>query len=277
MKEPKRVLFVNSEILPYIPETTASTVGRYLPQGGQESGKEIRSFMPRYGCINERRNQLHEVIRLSGMNIIVNDIDRPLIIKVASIPSARMQVYFIDNDDYFQRKFIFNDENGNFFEDNDERAIFFARGVLETVKKLRWKPDIIHCQGWISHVLPLYLKKIYKDDPIFTDSKLILSLYDEADSFTFADDMRSKIILPGIKNKDLDILSPANGTNLAKLAVQNADGIIMGSQNINEELASFIKASKLPVLPYVGINTSDSEYIKEYNQFYDTILENNAI
>ncbi len=277
MKEPKRVLFVNSEILPYIPETTASTVGRYLPQGVQESGKEIRSFMPRYGCINERRNQLHEVIRLSGMNIIVNDIDRPLIIKVASIPSARMQVYFIDNDDYFQRKFIFNDENGNFFEDNDERAIFFARGVLETVKKLRWKPDIIHCQGWISHVLPLYLKKIYKDDPIFTDSKLILSLYDEADSFTFADDMRSKIILPGIKNKDLDILSPANGTNLAKLAIQNADGIIMGSQNINEELASFIKASKLPVLPYVGINTSDSEYIKEYNQFYDTILENNAI
>lgn len=277
MKEPKRVLFVNSEILPYIPETTASTVGRYLPQGVQESGKEIRSFMPRYGCINERRNQLHEVIRLSGMNIIVNDIDRPLIIKVASIPSARMQVYFIDNDDYFQRKFIFNDENGNFFEDNDERAIFFARGVLETVKKLRWKPDIIHCQGWISHVLPLYLKKIYKDDPIFTDSKLILSLYDEADSFTFADDMRSKIILPGIKNKDLDILSAANGTNLAKLAVQNADGIIMGSQNINEELASFVKASKLPVLPYVGINTSDSEYIKEYNQFYDTILENNAI
>ncbi len=277
MKEPKRVLFVNSEILPYIPETTASTVGRYLPQGVQESGKEIRSFMPRYGCINERRNQLHEVIRLSGMNIIVNDIDRPLIIKVASIPSVRMQVYFIDNDDYFQRKFIFNDENGNFFEDNDERAIFFARGVLETVKKLRWKPDIIHCQGWISHVLPLYLKKIYKDDPIFTDSKLILSLYDEADSFTFADDMRSKIILPGIKNKDLDILSPANGTNLAKLAVQNADGIIMGSQNINEELASFVKASKLPVLPYVGISTSDSEYIKEYNQFYDTILENNAI
>lgn len=277
MKEPKRVLFVNSEILPYIPETTASTVGRYLPQGVQESGKEIRSFMPRYGCINERRNQLHEVIRLSGMNIIVNDIDRPLIIKVASIPSARMQVYFIDNDDYFQRKFIFNDENGNFFEDNDERAIFFARGVLETVKKLRWKPDIIHCQGWISHVLPLYLKKIYKDDPIFTDSKLILSLYDEADSFTFADDMRSKIILPGIKNKDLDILSPANGTNLAKLAIQNADGVIMGSQNINEELASFVKASKLPVLPYVGISTSDSEYIKEYNQFYDTILENNAI
>ncbi len=277
MKEPKRILFVNSEILPYIPETTASTVGRYLPQGVQENGKEIRSFMPRYGCINERRNQLHEVIRLSGMNIIVNDIDRPLIIKVASIPSARMQVYFIDNDDYFQRKFIFNDADGNFFEDNDERAIFFARGVLETVKKLRWKPDIIHCQGWISHILPLYLKKVYKDDPIFTDSKLILSLYDEADSFTFDENMKSKIILPGIKNKDLDILSPANGINLAKLAIQNADGIIMGCQNLNSELVSFIESSKLPVLPFVEISTSDSEYIKEYNQFYDTILGNNAI
>ena len=277
MKESKRVLFVNSEILPYVPETTASTVGRYLPQGVQENGKEIRSFMPRYGCINERRNQLHEVIRLSGMNIIVNDIDRPLIIKVASIPAARMQVYFIDNDDYFQRKFIFNDENGNFFEDNDERAIFFARGVLETVKKLRWKPDIIHCQGWISHILPIYLKKVYKDDPIFTDSKLILSLYDEATTCSFAEDMCSKIVLPGIKNKDLDVLSPANGINLAKLAIQYSDGVIMGSANIHEELVSFVEASKLPSLPYVEINTSDSEYIKQYNEFYDTILENNAI
>ena len=277
MKEHKRVLFVNSEILPYVPDTIASTVGRYLPQGVQEAGKEIRSFMPRYGCINERRNQLHEVIRLSGMNIIVNDIDRPLIIKVASIPSARMQVYFIDNDDYFQRKFIFNDADGNFFEDNDERAIFFARGVLETVKKLRWKPDIIHCQGWISHILPLYLKKVYKDDPIFTDSKIILSLYDEADSYKFAEDMRAKILLPGIKNKDLDVLSEANGTNLAKLAIQYSDGVIMASPKVNDELVSFIEASKLPVLPYCEIETENSEYVKQYNQFYDTILENNAI
>lgn len=277
MKEQKRVLFVNSEILPYVPDTIASTVGRYLPQGVQEAGKEIRSFMPRYGCINERRNQLHEVIRLSGMNIIVNDIDRPLIIKVASIPSARMQVYFIDNDDYFQRKFIFNDADGNFFEDNDERAIFFARGVLETVKKLRWKPDVIHCQGWISHILPLYLKKVYKDDPIFADSKIILSLYNEADSYKFAEDMRSKILLPGIKNKDLDVLSEANGINLAKLAIQYSDGVIMASPEINEELVSFVGASKLPVLPYCEIEAEKSEYVKEYNKFYDTILENNAI
>ena len=155
----KRVLFVNSEIFPYLPETEISSIGRKLPQGIQERKKEIRSFMPRFGCINERKNQLHDVIRLSGMNIIIGDMDRPLIIKVASISAARIQVYFIDNEDYFKRKQVFCDENGKFFEDNGERAVFFARGVLETVKKLRWAPDIIHCQGWISQVLPLYLKK----------------------------------------------------------------------------------------------------------------------
>ncbi len=275
MKETRKILFVNSEITPYLPESTISSVGRYLPQGIQESGKEIRSFMPRYGNINERRNQLHEVIRLSGMNIVVNDIDRPLIIKVASISSARMQVYFIDNDDYFHRKFVYAGEDGKFFEDNDERAIFFARGVLETVKKLRWKPDIIHCQGWISHILPLYLKKAYKDDPIFTDCKVVLSLYDEIANETFADDTKAKMLLPGIKSKDLDILQPANGINLAKLAIQNSDGIIYGSSSLADGLEDFIQASKLPVLPYA--DQSDPEYIKEYNQFYDKILGEDAV
>ena len=275
MKETKKILFVNSEITPYLPETTISTVGRYLPQGIQESGKEIRSFMPRYGNINERRNQLHEVIRLSGMNIVVNDIDRPLIIKVASISSARMQVYFIDNEDYFHRKFVYAGEDGKFFEDNDERAIFFARGVLETVKKLRWKPDIIHCQGWMSHVLPVYLKKVYKDDPIFTDCKVVLSLYDEISQETFAEDMKAKMVLPGIKGKDLDIIKEANGINLAKLAVQNSDGVIYGSATLPAELQEYVSASKLPVLPFV--DQSDSAYIKEYNSFYDQILGEDAI
>ena len=275
MKETKKILFVNSEITPYLPETVISSVGRYLPQGIQESGKEIRSFMPRYGNINERRNQLHEVIRLSGMNIVVNDIDRPLIIKVASISSARMQVYFIDNEDYFHRKFVYAGEDGKFFEDNDERAIFFARGVLETVKKLRWKPDIIHCQGWMSHVLPVYLKKVYKDDPIFTDCKVVLSLYDEISQETFAEDMKAKMVLPGIKGKDLDVITEANGINLAKLAVQNADGVIYGSAALPAELQEYVSASKLPVLPFV--DQSDSAYIKEYNSFYDQILGEDAI
>ena len=187
MGEPvKRVLFVNSEITPYLPETPISLIGRYLPQGIQERKKEIRSFMPRYGCINERKNQLHEVIRLSGMNIIISDVDHPLVIKVASISAARMQVYFIDNEDYFRRKQVAYDEKGNFFADNGDRAIFFARGVLETAKKLRWAPDIIHCHGWITHLLPLYLKKIYKDDPIFANSKVVLSLYNDTPAEPFA-------------------------------------------------------------------------------------------
>ena len=163
--EKKKVLFISQEITPYLPESEISEIGRYLPQGIQERGKEIRTFMPRFGCVNERRNQLHEVIRLSGMNLVINDNDHPLIIKVASIQAARMQVYFIDNEDYFQRKFTTVNDEGIEFDDNDERAIFFARGVLETVIKLRWSPDIIHCHGWFTGMIPLFVKKTYKDNP----------------------------------------------------------------------------------------------------------------
>jgi starch synthase len=247
-------------------------VGRYLPQGIQESGREIRSFMPRYGCINERRNQLHEVIRLSGMNIIINDIDRPLIIKVSSISAARMQVYFIDNEDYFYRKSVYTDDDGKYFEDNDERAIFFARGVLETVKKLRWKPDIIHCQGWISHFLPLYLKKVYHDDPIFTDSKVVLSLYNDYSQLQFNTDTKSKVLVPGIKNKDIDIISEANGINLAKLAIQYANGVILGDENIEKEILDHVTKMNLPLLPFTEITHPDSAYIQNYNDFYEQIL-----
>jgi starch synthase len=273
MKETKRVLFVNSEILPYLPETKFSAIGRYLPQGIQERGKEIRSFMPRYGCINERRNQLHEVIRLSGMNVVINDIDRPLVIKVASISAARMQVYFIDNDDYFHRKQIFENEEGLFFEDNDERAIFFARGILETVKKLRWKPDIIHCNGWISHLVPLFLKKAYKNDPIFTDAKVVVSIYDEYMNEAFDSEMKNKISMPGIKPKDMELLNEPNGINLAKLALQYSDGLIKGVESINPEVEEFAKAQGLPILEYVEQVQPSGEYIDRYNEFYDKILD----
>jgi starch synthase len=273
MKETKRVLFVNSEILPYLPETKYSAIGRYLPQGIQERGKEIRSFMPRYGCINERRNQLHEVIRLSGMNVVINDIDRPLVIKVASISAARMQVYFIDNDDYFHRKQIFENEEGQFFEDNDERAIFFARGILETVKKLRWKPDIIHCNGWISHLVPLFLKKAYKNDPIFTDAKVVVSIYDEYMNEAFDSEMKNKISMPGIKPKDMELLNEPNGINLAKLALQYSDGLIKGVESINPEVEEFAKAQGLPILEYVEQVQPSGEYIDRYNEFYDKILD----
>lgn len=273
MKETKRVLFVNSEILPYLPETKFSAIGRYLPQGIQERGKEIRSFMPRYGCINERRNQLHEVIRLSGMNVVINDIDRPLVIKVASISAARMQVYFIDNDDYFHRKQIFENEEGQFFEDNDERAIFFARGILETVKKLRWKPDIIHCNGWISHLVPLFLKKAYKNDPIFTDAKVVVSIYDEYMNEAFDPEMKNKISMPGIKPKDMELLNEPNGINLAKLALQYSDGLIKGVESINPEVEEFAKVQGLPILEYVEQVQPSGEYIDRYNEFYDKILD----
>lgn len=276
MKEPKRVLFVNSEIFPYLPESEISLIGRYLPQGIQEGGKEIRSFMPRYGCINERRNQLHEVIRLSGMNIVVNDIDRPLVIKVSSISAARMQVYFIDNEDYFHRKFIYADAEGKLFEDNDERAAFFARGILETVKKLRWKPDIIHCQGWISHILPIYLKKAYSEDPIFADTKVVLTLYNEHLDQTFSQDIKEKILMNGVKAKDLDVLAEPNGINLAKLAIQYADGVIMGEESINSELVDYTTEKGLPTLPFEKFDQTNQECIQRYNIFYDQFIKNSG-
>lgn len=272
MSEPTRVLYVSSEIFPYLPESAISRIGRYLPQGVQERGCEIRSFMPRYGLINERRNQLHEVIRLSGMNIIINDIDRPLIIKVSSISSARMQVYFIDNEDYFYRKYIYGDEKAEYFRDNDERAVFFARGVLETVKKLRWKPDIIHCQGWISHFVPLFINKVYLDDPIFAESKIILSLYNEGLNQVFNEDTRSKVIVPGIKNRDMEVLNPANGINLAKLAIQYSNGIIFGDEIVEPELKEAIDKSSLPTLKFNDTSGEISTYVDEYTQFYDKIL-----
>ena len=268
---PKRVLFVNSEITPYLPETEISKIGRYLPQGIQERKKEIRSFMPRYGCINERKNQLHEVIRLSGMNIIINDVDRPLVIKVASISAARMQVYFIDNEDYFHRKSIYSDDNGNFFEDNCERAIFFARGVLETVKKLRWAPDIIHCQGWISHVLPLYLKKAYIDDPIFSNSKVVLSLYNDTPGVEFPVDFKDKILFGGVTENDVTLLEQPTGTTLAKLAASWSDGVIVGAGDVDNDLLQFCKESGLPMLDYNGEAIESGSYIEDYNSFYDNL------
>ena len=267
----KRVLFVNSEITPYLPETDIAKIGRYLPQGIQERKKEIRSFMPRYGCINERKNQLHEVIRLSGMNIVVNDVDRPLVIKVASISAARMQVYFIDNEDYFHRKNVYCDDNGNFFADNWERAIFFARGVLETVKKLRWAPDVIHCQGWISHILPLYLKKAYIDDPIFSNSKVVLSLYNDTPAVDFPAEFKEKVLFGGVTEKDVEVLGQPNGINLAKLAASWSDGIIVGSEGVDEEVLKYCKESGLPMLDFNAEAFENGTYIEDYNSFYDNL------
>ncbi|MBQ7575636.1 MAG: glycogen/starch synthase [Bacteroidales bacterium] len=276
MEGSKRILFVNSEIYPYLPESNIGLVGRYLPQAIQEAGNEIRSFMPRYGCINERRNQLHEVIRLSGMNIVIGNVDQPLVIKVASISAARMQVYFIDNEDYFQRKPVVRDAEGKFFEDNGERAIFFARGVLETVRKLRWKPDVVHCQGWMSHFVPIYLKKVYKNDPIFEESKVVLSLYNDDLGEKFGDDTIDKLMTEHLKKSDATVIKEANGINLAKLAIQYSDGIVCGVESPDSELMEAAKARKLPVLPFTGVSDGNTGYVNDYNAFYDKIISSNA-
>jgi starch synthase len=266
--EKTRVLYISQEISPYLPESEMSVIGRNLPQGVQERGREIRTFMPRYGCVNERRNQLHEVIRLSGMNLIIDDTDHPLIIKVASIQCARMQVYFIDNEDYFQRKSTFCDENGDYYPDNDERMIFFARGVLETVKKLRWSPDIVHCHGWFTSLIPLYLKKAYREDPLFQQSRIISSIYN--DNFTESLDkkFKKKLLVEGVSEKDVSVLNPPDYVNLSKLAVTNSDGIIYGSEEIEVSIRDFITKQNKPVLAY----QSEEEYVDLYSKFYDNIL-----
>ena len=268
MKKAK-VLYVSQEMAKYLPDTEMSLKSRYLPQYIQEKGKEIRCFMPRYGLVNERRNQLHEVIRLSGMNLIINDTDHPLIIKVASIQQARLQVYFIDNDEFFRRKALFTDENGAEFDDNDERMIFFARGVLETVKKLRWAPDIVHCHGWFTSLLPLYLKKTFYEDPLFANAKVVYSLYNNSFNTKFSSNFVNKIHFDGITDEDIQpIKNGADWLSLNKLAIDQAEGVVLGEQDVNAELIQYCKDKKKLILPYQGLE----DYADAYSDFYDSLL-----
>ncbi|MGN0048478.1 MAG: glycogen/starch synthase [Bacteroides sp.] len=268
MTKANKVLFITQEITPYLPETEMSLAGRNLPQAIQERGREIRTFMPKWGNINERRNQLHEVIRLSGMNLIIDDTDHPLIIKVASIQSARMQVYFIDNDDYFQNRLQVADENGVEYEDNDARTIFYARGVLETVKKLRWCPDIIHCHGWITALVALYIKKAYRDEPSFRNSKVIFSLYGDEFKTAFHADYPTKLMLKGIAKKDVASLkAPIDYATLCKLAIDFSDGVVQQSAQVNEEVLAYARQSGKPLLEY----QAPELFADACNAFYDQV------
>jgi len=265
----KRILFITQEITPYLPETEISKICRNLPEGIQERGREIRTFMPRYGIINERRNQLHEVIRLSGMNLIIDDTDHPLIIKVASIQSARMQVYFIDNEDFFHRKAIAADEDGDEFIDNDERSIFYVRGVLETVKKLRWIPDLIHCHGWMSALAPIYLKKKYADDPGFSGAKIVYSVYEDSFKTALSKTLPDKMKQDSMTDRDLQLLKNSTDfISLSNLAVRYSDGIIQGSQCINPSVSEYIEKENKLFLPF----QEEDSYIDVYNEFYDKVL-----
>lgn len=264
----KRVLFISQEITPYLPENRISNIARNLPQGIQEKGKEIRTFMPRYGCVNERRHQLHEVIRLSGMNMIIDDTDHPLIIKVASIQQARMQVYFIDNEEYFQRKSVFGNEDEAFFKDNDERAIFFCRGVLETVKKLGWSPDVVHCHGWMTSLVPLYLKKAFNNDPMYAETKVVYSVYNDKFKNALNSKFATKAVIEGVENEDLSAVSKPTFDALNKLGMQFSDGIILADNNINKEMIETAKQYGVPVLDY----KNEDEYVDAYSDFYDLVL-----
>jgi starch synthase len=266
----KKILFVTTEISPYLAETEMSVIARQLPQGIHERGKEIRTFMPKFGLINERRNQLHEVIRLSGMNLIIDDTDHPLIIKVASIQAARMQIYFIDNEDFFHRKHLLQDDNGNEFPDNDERSIFYVRGVMETVKKLRWVPDLIHCHGWMTALTPLYIKKHYKGDPCFKNSKIVYSIYNDDFKQPFQENFLEKVKIDGVTYDDLKLIhQKADFESLSKLAVDFSDGVIQGSASIDPEVKKYAQENKkAPFLEY----QPEESYIGAFNEFYDQIL-----
>lgn len=265
-----KILYVCQEISPYLPDTEMSLLCRSLSQGMQERGHEIRTFMPRYGCINERRNQLHEVIRLSGMNLIIDDNDHQLIIKVASMPSARIQIYFIDNDDYFSRKAVLTDEKGNFFADNDERAMFFARGTLEIVRKLRWEPTIVHCHGWLSALAPIYLRYVFADDPIFKDVKIVVSLYDDTFPGELDRNLASKMASEGVDPSVLQIISEPSYENLMKLVINHADGIVVEAQEPGKALTEWIEKSGKPVLGRQDKSTND--YLDNYRKFYEELL-----
>lgn len=265
-----KILYVCQEITPYLPESDMSVLCRRLSQAMQERGNEIRTFMPRYGCINERRNQLHEVIRLSGMNLIIDDNDHQLIIKVASIPTARVQIYFIDNDDYFSRKAMLQDARGQVFEDNDERAIFFARGVLETVRKLRWQPDIVHCHGWFSAIVPIYLKTVFADDPLFSQTKVVVSLYDDAFTGELDSGFAQKVQNEGVDKEKLAVAAQPSYQNLAKLVIDFADGIILETSQPDAEIAAWLERSGKPVLPWQAKDTEG--YLDEYQKFYEQLL-----
>lgn len=263
----KKVLIVTQEMNPYTEGSGMPEITRQLSQYLQESGMEIRVLMPRFGSINERRHRLHEVVRLSGMNIIVDDDDFPLIIKVASLTDARMQVYFLDNEDFFRRKGMFTDEGGQPYEDNADRVVFFCKGVIETVKKFGWSPDIVHCHGWMTSLIPLYLKTAYKVDPLFQHSKVVYSIYEEGMENTVSDNFLAKATINNLTASDLDAYQNGSGITVQKGAIAFSDAIILGSDNVKEAITKAVYDSDKPVLEYVK-----EDYLSAYMDFYHSLL-----
>lgn len=265
----KRVLIVSQEMEPYTALSEISKIARKLPQYVQENGMEIRVLMPRYGTINERRHRLHEVVRLSGMNIIVDDDDYPLIIKVASLPGARMQVYFLDNEDFFKRKSVFEDDEGKPFEDNQDRMVFFCKGVLETVKKFGWAPDIVHCHGWMTSLIPMYLKRAYINEPLFKNAKVVYSLYDTDMQENFDNSLFEKATINNLEPADLEAYKDGDKVTLHRGATEFSDGVIVGSESLKESDSKIVGDCKVPTLEYQPVET----YLAAYLEFFQSLLE----
>jgi starch synthase len=261
----KRVLNISSEVVPYLPQTNQAVKSFQIPKNINDHGGQTRIFMPRYGLINERRHQLHEVIRLSGMNLVIDDIDMPLIIKVASIPKERMQVYFIDNEEYFKRRAILRDEKDKLFVDNDERMIFFTKGVIETVKKLNWSPDVIHLHGWFTSLFPLYLKTYYKDEPIFAECKIVTSVYAKDFEGVFSKNFYKKVAFDEIPDEEITLLKKANFENLTQLSLNYSDGYVIADAETPKEIEKSFAAEKIPGLSYEETHQKDA-FINFYSQ-----------
>lgn len=261
----KRVLIISSEVVPYLPQTEQAVNSFQIPKAINDHGGQTRIFMPRYGLINERRHQLHEVIRLSGMNLVINDMDTPLIIKVASIPKERIQVYFIDNEEFFKRKALLHDKNKKCYSDNDERMIFFTKGVIETVKKLNWSPDVIHLHGWFTSLFPLYLNTFYADEPLFAESKIVTSIYAPDFEGVFSENFEEKVAFDNIKSNMMIPLQNATYEALSEIAIQHSHGVILSSENLPESVIELVEKNKKPHLDFAA-SKNEEAFINFYTK-----------
>lgn len=272
--EKKRILFISQEMEPYTTGDAISTISNKLPLHLYDKNAELRLLMPRYGTVNERRHRLHEVVRLSGINIIIDESDHPLIIKVASLPSSRLQVYFLDNEDYFKRKFLYEDAEGKPFADNGERGVFFAKGALEIVKKFGWVPDIIHCHGWMSALVPFYLKTVYKDEPLFRDSKVVFSAYDSpAYEESFAENYKAKVAIDGLKEEDLGAFMEDGHFSLTKGSIQYSDAIIKSGTEFPDYIETQMAKLEKPFLEFTDVEGDYNEIV----EFYNSLVEENEV
>jgi Glycogen synthase len=268
----KRVLIIANELSPYLEFTDFAQILNKLAVKTFDSGIEVRVIMPRFGNINERRHRLHEVVRLSGINVIIDKDDYPLIIKVASLPNARLQVYFMDNDDYFKRKTVFRDEHDNFHEDNGERMIFFCKSALETVKKFGWPPHVIHCHGWLTSLVPMYLKTAYKKEPVFNYSKVVYTaMPDEFNEKLNPDFVKKALISNEIKEKDLDAYKDGSNQALTMGAAKYADVVIQGAPNLPKEVIEDIKPSRYKKV--VKYDESWKEDVTPLFELYKSLTE----